>query len=190
MERSRARRTSNCRISWAVSRKLNGPLGATFAFTLVGADSREFGDSIVPPPPKLASPEYATELIELYWASLLRDVPFTDYETNAIAAAAAVELTLRGSTYAGPKDASGRVTPSLLFRGGPTGSGTFPGEEFGPYVSQFCIQPTRLGVQPFDQKMLTLAEGVDYLTDLDAWYAVQNGAVPLIPPAPASQGAS
>ncbi len=130
-------------------RKLNGPLGA-FAFTLVGADSRAFGDPLVPPAPALASPEYATELIELYWASLLRDVPFTDYETNATAAAAADELTARGASYAGPKDASGNVTPRLLFRGGLTLPGTppttyFAGEEFGPYVSQFCIRETTLG---------------------------------------------
>jgi len=166
-------------------RKLNGPLGA-FAFTLVGADSQAFGDSVVPPPPELASPEYATELIELYWASLLRDVPFTDYETNAIAAAAAEELTARGPSYAGPKDASGKVTPHLLFRGGLTSAGStyFHGEEFGPYVSQFCIRETNLGAQPFDQKMQTLAEDVDYLTDLDAWHVVQNGALPLVPAKP------
>jgi hypothetical protein len=59
-------------------RKLNGPAGA-FAYTLVGADSQHFGDSVVPPPPAVASAEYATELVELYWASLLRDVPFTEY---------------------------------------------------------------------------------------------------------------
>jgi hypothetical protein len=171
-------------------RKLNGPLGA-FAFTLVGADSQAFGDSVVPPPPALASPEYATELIELYWASLLRDVPFTEYDTNPIAVAAADELTTRAASYAGPRDAAGKVTPHLLFLGGLILPGTpkktyFAGEEFGPYVSQFCIRETNLGAQPFDQKMRTLAEDVDYLTDLDSWQAVQNGAVPLAPPKPAA----
>jgi len=164
-------------------RKLNGPLAA-FALTLVGADSQCFGDSIVPPAPKLASPQYATELVELYWASLLRDVPFTNYSTNATAIAAANELTQLGATYAGPMN-NGKVTPELLFRGGfndPTK--VFAGENIGPYISQFCIQPTTLGVQPMDQKMDTLAEGVDYLTNLDAWQAVQNGVMPLIPPAP------
>ena len=34
---------------------------------------------VVPPAPALASEAYATELVELYWASLLRDVAFTDY---------------------------------------------------------------------------------------------------------------
>jgi hypothetical protein len=64
--------------------KQNGPLGA-FALTLAGVDSQSFGDAVVPPPPKVDSKEYATELVELYWASLLRDVPFTEYETNATA---------------------------------------------------------------------------------------------------------
>jgi len=58
------------------TRKLNGPLGS-FALTLSGTDSQGFGDPIVPKPPSVSSKEYATELVELYWASLLRDVPFT-----------------------------------------------------------------------------------------------------------------
>ena len=164
-------------------RKLNGPLGA-FALTLVGADSQQFGDAIVPPPPALASPEYATELVELYWASLLRDVTFTEYETNATAIAAANELTQLGATYAGPME-HGKVTPHLLFRGGFNDPTTyFAGENYGPYISQLCILPTNLGAQPIDQKMHTLAEGVDYLTDLDAWQAIQNGLMPLSPAKP------
>ncbi|HEV7784786.1 MAG TPA: vanadium-dependent haloperoxidase [Thermoanaerobaculia bacterium] len=169
-------------------RKLNGPLGA-FALTLDGADSQHFGDAVVPPAPKLASPEYATELVELYWASLLRDVPFTEYATNATAIAAAKELTQLGATYAGPKNGK-VVTPGLLFRGGLTlphkkGKPTtyFAGETVGPYISQLCIRPTHLGAQPIDQIVDTLAAGVDYLTDLKAWAAVQNGAS-LPPPLP------
>jgi hypothetical protein len=165
-------------------RKLNGPLGA-FALTLAGADSQHFGDPLVPPAPKLASPEYATELVELYWASLLRDVPFTEYASNATAIAAAKELTQLGATYAGPKDAKGVVTPDLLFRGGLTlphkkGKPTtyFAGETIGPYISQLAIRPTHLGAQPLDQMLDTLAAGVDYLTDLNAWAAVQNGSIP------------
>ena len=174
-------------------RKLNGPLGA-FALTLVGADSQHFGAPLVPPAPKVASPEYATELVELYWASMLRDVAFTEYETNAIAIAAANELTQLAATYAGPKD-NGKVTPRLLFRGGLTLPGKkdrkaatyFAGEDIGPYVSQFSIRPTNLGVQSIDQKMQTNVAGVDYLTDLSAWQAVQNGSIPAISNVPDPQ---
>ena len=164
-------------------RKLNGPLGA-FALTLAGADSRNFGSPLVPAAPGLLSPEYATELVELYWASLLRDVPFTAYETNPIAIAAADELTRLAAWYAGPTD-HGTVTPKLLLRGGlrvPNQGGTatvyFASEDFGPYVSQFCLRPTSLGAQAIDQKMQTFVAGVDYLTRLDSWQAVQNGAIP------------
>jgi hypothetical protein len=157
------------------TRKLNGPLGS-FALTLIGADSQSFGDAIVPPPPKVNSKEYATELVELYWASLLRDVPFTAYETDATAIAAAHELTQLKAHYAGPLDA-GKVTPQLLFRGGFHGAkaGYFFGQNCGPYISQFCIHPTNLGAQQIDQKMQTFAPGVDYLTDLAEWQNVQSG---------------
>ena len=157
-------------------RTLNGPLAA-FAFSLVGADSRRFGDDVVPAAPALASPEYAAELIELYWGSLLRDVEFADYDRNNLALAAAAELSSLPA-YAGPRDGAGQVTTKLLFRGGAkVGNATlFPGQDVGPYLSQFCINPTMLGAQPIDQKVVGLAPGVDYMTDLDVWQAVQNGS--------------
>jgi len=156
------------------TRKLNGPLGA-FALTLNGADSRSFGDATVPPPPRVSSKEYATELVELYWASLLRDVPFTDYATNATAIAAAKELTQLKADYAGPLE-GGNVTPHLLFRGGSNDpTKRFAGQQFGPYISQFCIHPTSLGAQQIDQRMQTYAPGVDYMTDLHEWHNVQSG---------------
>jgi hypothetical protein len=157
------------------TRKLNGPLGA-FALTLAGADSQCFGDSIVSPPPSVKSKAYATELVELYWASLLRDVPFTEYESNATAQAAAKELTTLKQWYAGPLD-GGKVTPRVLFRGGFHGAkaGYFPGENFGPYISQLCVRPTNLGAQQIDQRMQSFAAGKDYMTDLAEWQNVQSG---------------
>ena len=89
---------------------------------------------VVPPAPALASAAYGTELVELYWASLLRDVAFTDYASNPIAAQAAAELTSM-PTYAGPRNGSGNVTPDLLFRG------PYPGETVGPYMSQLHLHP-------------------------------------------------
>src|ERR1700676_5073287 len=70
-------------------RTLNGPQGG-LAFYLECADASQFA---VPPAPALASEEYATELIELYWASLLRDIAFTDYKSNSDAKRAAAELS-------------------------------------------------------------------------------------------------
>jgi hypothetical protein len=163
------------------TRKLNGPLGA-FALQLVGTDSRGFGDAVVLTPPALDSVEYAIELVELYWASLLRDVPFTEYAANATAQAAAMELSAlvaaHPGKYAGPLDA-GKVTPGFLFRGGFNAQpGYFQGAIVGPYISQFCLLPTFLGRMPLDQKLKTLAAGQDFVTTLWEWENIQNGVAP------------
>ena len=147
-------------------RTLNGPMGA-YAYTMIGADGSQYGDQIVAPPPELDSEQYATELIELYWCSLLRDVAFTDYHKSQIAHHACHELS-NSVDYQGPTD-NGKVTPALLFRG------NFHGEEIGPYVSQFFLTPTMFGAAPFDQKYVTYKPNIDYMTDLDTWFAVQNG---------------
>src|SRR5215467_13304074 len=125
------------KIAVGGSRTLNGPQ-AGLAFYLDSLDGSQY---VVPPAPALASEAYATELVELYWASLLRDVAFTDYETSNVATQAAAELSSM-PTYAGPRDAANQVTTDLLFRGG------LAGEMDGPYVSQFLLQPTMLGSLP------------------------------------------
>lgn len=159
--------------------RLNGPRGA-FALQLVGKDSAGYA---VPAPPALGSMAYAIELVELYWASLLRDVPFSEYSSNATAQAAANELTALATAnsgqYAGPLDASGKVTPDLLFRGGQNANPAwFDGVTVGPYLSQFCLTPTSMGRVPVDQKIRTLMPGEDFMTDLATWYDIQNGAAP------------
>ena len=151
------------------TRTQNGPQGG-LCFDLCALDSAQFGQPIVPPAPTTASDQNATELLEHYWASLLRDVPFTDYGSSALAAEAAAELGAQ-STYWGPRNGSGHVTPNLLFRG------AFPGETLGPYLSQFFITPTSLGAQPLSQQMVTYLPNIDYLTSFSDWLAVQNGNV-------------
>src|ERR1700686_5858540 len=90
------------------TRTLNGPQGG-YAFDLEGADAYQFGSPLVPPPPALASDLNAAELLEHYWASLLRDVPFTKYAWNPIAIAAAAG-TSGISVYQGPGTSKGQVT--------------------------------------------------------------------------------
>jgi len=145
-------------------RTLNGPQ-AGLAFYLDCLDASQFA---VRPAPALASEAYAGELIELYWASLLRDVAFTDYPTNAVAAQAATELSSL-PTYAGPRNASNQVTPYLLFRG------PYNGETIGPYLSQFLLQPTALGSLPITQEYITNKAGVDFVTMPAEFLQVQNG---------------
>lgn len=159
------------------TRTQNGPLGGR-AFPLEGTDDGQFGNAtspqnqinqvVVPPAPKLAGPTYGTELVEMYWASLLRDVAFTDYATNPIAIAAAAELSSMPK-YLGPRDNSGTVTPDLLIRG------TYPGDTVGPYISQFMIMPTFLGSQSIDQKLHSYLADQDFMTDATTFLQVQNG---------------
>jgi hypothetical protein len=98
----------------------------------------------------------------------LRDVAFTDYPSDPVAAQAANELSSM-SSYAGPRDASHKVIPELLFRG------RFPGETIGPYMSQFLIKRTAMGAFGMDQQYTTLKASIDYMTDPTTFLQVQNG---------------
>src|SRR6266849_8201304 len=138
------------------TRTLNGPQGG-LAFDLEALDNTQFGQPQVPPAPPIASDQSATELLEHYWASLLRDVSFIDYGSSTLAVQAAAELGSQ-PTYFGPRNGSGQVTPNLLFRG------AFPGETLGPYLSQFFIRPTALGAQPISQQLVTYLPDTDYMT--------------------------
>ncbi len=159
------------------TRTLNGPQGG-LAVGLEGSDGVQFGNApcpdnqenvvVIPPAPALASAGYGTELVEMYWGSLLRDVAFTDYVSNTTAAEAAQELSAMPS-YAGPRDNHGNVTPGLLFRGG------YPGETIGPYMSQLAMIPSFLGAQEINQQMVTYAAGIDYMMDAATFQQVQNG---------------
>ncbi|MBZ5597995.1 MAG: vanadium-dependent haloperoxidase [Acidobacteriia bacterium] len=159
------------------TRTQNGPQGS-YAFDMEGLDSVQFGNApapgdqgapaCVPPFAQIASADYGAQLMEMYWSSLLYDVAFTDYATSDTAIAAAAELSAQPS-YRGPRDANGKVTPDLLFRG------AFPGETVGPYVSQFMITPTMFGTQPMDMLMQTFVAGLDYMTDTTTFQDVQNG---------------
>jgi hypothetical protein len=151
------------------TRRLNGPQ-AGLAFDLERLDNVQFGQPQVPPAPKTASDQNATELLEHYWASLLRDVAFTDYSSSRLAAQAAAELGAQ-RTYLGPRTRNGRVTPDLLFRG------AFPGETLGPYISQFFIKPTMLGALPISQRMVSYLPDIDYIDNFADWLTVQNGDV-------------
>ena len=146
---------------------LNGPQGG-LAFDMECLDSAQFGQPQVPPAPRVASDQNATELLEHYWASLLRDVAFSDYGSSALATQAAAELGAQ-PTYFGPRDANGRVTTNLLFRG------AFQGESLGPYLSQFFILPTMIGAQPLSQQMETYVPNLDYGADFTSWLDIQNG---------------
>jgi hypothetical protein len=143
------------------------------AFDLEGKDCFSF---VQPPPPPLASKELGAEIAENYWMAILRDVPYSDYQTSPLAAAAAADLTQFGADFKGAKDTNGQVTPRVLFRG------LTPGDVVGPYISQFFYQPCHFGANEISQKIRTVKTiadgGANYLTDFASWLSVQNGVSP------------
>jgi hypothetical protein len=146
--------------------KLVNPL-AGLAFELEGADSHHLA---IPAAPSFSSAEQAGEITELYWQALLRDLPFSEYETHPLAQMAAADLS-RLSDFRGPK--LGRsVTPQTLFRG------FTPADLSGPYISQFLLKPIPFGVQSIDQRMRTVMPGFDNMTEYSEWLNVQKGCLP------------
>jgi hypothetical protein len=140
---------------------------AGLAFTLEGRDPQSFE---LPAAPPLASACRAAEAVEAYWMALLRDVPFSEYETHPTVQAAIADLS-KLSDFRGPKEA-GRVTAKALFRG------FTPGDLVGPYVSQFLLKPFDFGALKIDQTFRTYRPERDYMTEFADWLAVQNGQAP------------
>lgn len=175
------------RIPLGGTRKLVNPVG-TLAVSLHGLNASQFG---LPAAPALASAWRAAEAVEIYWQSLLRDVPFAEYrdDTSNADIIAAVDELNRLEDFTGPK-VNGRVTPQTLFRGtvayvdpaDPTGARarwvTPPGVLDGPLVSQFLYRDVPLGNQSLPAKIRAYAPVPDFLTQYDEWLHVQNGNAP------------
>jgi hypothetical protein len=146
------------------SRKLLNPQGG-LAFDIQGPDTH---GTVIPPAPRIDRPENSAEMAELYWMALLRDVKFTDFDSAAIVAEAATELS-GFSDFRAPKE-NGQVTPRTLFRG------LTPGDLVGPYMSQFLLRDIQFGTLRIPHRHDTVATGVDYMTNFQEWLAVQRGA--------------
>ncbi len=153
-------------IPLGLGRRLTNPQAA-LAFDLEGADSHHMA---IAPAPTIAGPRAASELAEVYWMALARDVHFSDYASDATIAAAAAELS-RFSDFRGPR-AGGAVTPGTLFRG------DTPGDLAGPYLSQFLWMDLPMGALLVPQRMQTTVFGDDSMTGYEEWLAVQNGFQP------------
>jgi hypothetical protein len=148
------------------SRKLRNPQSG-LAFDLEGPDSHGLTMELVP---RIDSAQNSSEMAELYWMALCRDVPFTFYATdlNLIDPAAADLSTF--SDYRAPKDAA------ALFRG------VTDGDLAGPYVSQFLLKDIPYGSLTISQRQKTFVSGTNYLTDYASWLANENGVPPSSPP--------
>jgi hypothetical protein len=91
--------------------ELNDPQ-ATYAFDMVGLDGAATG---LDPPPTFASAGMATDMAELYWLSLTRDVPFRQYEADPLIAAAVVDLNAFSESLT--SNTKTKTTPATVFRG-------------------------------------------------------------------------
>jgi hypothetical protein len=173
------------------AKKLTNPQ-AGLAFDLEAPDAQAVTQ---PPAPRFDSAQTAAEMGELYWMALARDVPFVNYATEAgtagsILARAISSLNTEFPSFGGTVP----VTVQNLFRG------IYPGEQVGPYVSQFLLKGSvdprkpdgqgrdaaegyiTFGSQVIDQRQLTvkgfpeLGAAADYLTRFtEDWLPVQNG---------------
>ena len=153
--------------------KLNGPQVA-LAFDLQGLDSHA---TVIPPAPKIDSAQTAAEQVEHYWGSLLADVPFTEYSTNALVGQAVADMNSM-SFLSSPQNNQFPypVTRQNLFRGQfVPGDGNVQ----GPYLSQFMVQPTFYGAQPLSQQHQTFLPvaggGSNYMTSVAEYQLIQNG---------------
>jgi hypothetical protein len=177
--------------------------GAGLTFDLQGADAQAV---TMPPAPSLDSQELISEMAEVYWMALCRDVPFSRWSSDPTIAAARESLThmawfrgdltaqLDGDTDDLPASLARRrilstdgtqpVALDHLFRG------VAPGEKVGPYLSQFMLvgtpginnaQPISdgmigYGTQRINQRVRFATPGQDYMQTWSEWLDVQNGA--------------
>ncbi|HEV3048925.1 MAG TPA: vanadium-dependent haloperoxidase [Longimicrobium sp.] len=159
--------------------KLTNPQSG-LAFDLEAPDPQAI---TLPPAPRLDSEQAAHEMGELYWMAVARDVHFSAYGSNADITAAINSLNNEFPRFGGTVP----VTAQNVFRG------IYPGDQVGPYVSQFLLKgnndprkPNGLGrnaaegfisygARVIDQRLIPAAAGVDYLTSFATWLDVQNG---------------
>lgn len=140
------------------------PLVDLLAGVATSLDGVEPMDVPIPRAPALESRHAATELLELYWMALLRNVPFRDWQSHG-GDAAVTELNAwnqnthaeegvwfaEHSTARGGKPSWDRViTPNRLFRG------SAPGVDKGGYLSLFLLADVPCGTPDFEPKQYPL----------------------------------
>ena len=146
--------------------KLNDPQ-ACYAFDLVGVDSHA---THLDPPPTFASAAMASEMAELYWQALLVDVPFRQYDSHPLAAAAIADLN--GFSHSLTLGSDHKVTVDTLFRGETIGA------RVGPYISQFLLLEVPYGIGRIEQKYRFPTRGQNFMVEYSEWIACQNGKRP------------
>ena len=145
--------------------ELNNPQ-ASYAFDLVGLDSAA---TELDPAPNFSSALMASDMAELYWLALTRDVPFREYESHPMLAAAIGDINAFEPFRSG---AAARLTAATAFRG------ETPGDLIGPYLSQFLWLDIPYGIKTLEQRYTVPTRGQSFLTAYGDWLACQRGAKP------------
>jgi membrane-associated phospholipid phosphatase len=157
--------------------KLTNPISG-LSFDLEGPDSHALS---MRAPPKLRSDDAASEMAELYWMALCRDIDFTDFDNNNIIRQVVDSLNQNFFTYSDWP--SNPIIPATVFRG------NFKGDNIGPFVSQFLLKGNhdevlgrdetngfvKYGTASYDQRIVVGLKDKDYMSHYDSWLAVQNG---------------
>ena len=137
------------------------------------------------PAPRVLGLSTAAEMVELQWMALLRDEPL-----HALAGAAQVGCAIKDLNGAfaaavadDPNSDPGKLqlgvdlpqqvgtlhlSPQTIFRCG------LPGEDVGPFVSQFLLLDAPFGTQTISQKQTPYAKGQQFLVTFAGWVHAQN----------------
>lgn len=166
-------------------------MAAGHAFDLEGPDAQAV---TMPPAPTLHSDELVTEISELYWMALIRDIPFFQFRNNHLISKAIESLKCTSwiqkcddsEELSGheKKRLRGQLSLNSLFRG------KTPGDRIGPYISQFLLignkgiekyeKPehgyVQYGAMRMDQRVRVSLPRRDYMTTWESFIDAQNGA--------------
>lgn len=148
------------------TRSYLNPMGG-LAFNMEGPDSP--ATTLAAIPPAFASQAMGAQAAEIYWMTVCRDVPWDEYPSSPLIAAAVEDLN-SFPAYMGPKP----VTPQNIFRY------DYPGALIGPMVSQLLLQDFTYDGIPIDGRTrlprpVDGGDGIDFLTTFPEWLARQRG---------------
>ena len=144
--------------------ELNNPQ-ATYAFDLVGVDSAA---TALDPAPTFSSAHMASDMAELYWLALTREVPFREYDRHPLLTAAIGDINAL-ETFS---STAAKLTSATIFRG------DTPGDRIGPYLSQFLWLDIPYGLKTLEQRYTVPTRGQSFLTTYGDWLNCQRGARP------------
>lgn len=173
-------------------------------FDLQGPDAQAV---TMPPAPRFDSAELTAEILEVYAMAFLRDEPFENFPYAGGTVTLSQNLQnalnlLQGLDWFNPNanlnlnDAEASRIRRLDTNGNNLFRGVTPGEEIGPYISQFLLLGTqstetrgeenpgrratdgyiRYGVVGINNRVRTATLGKDYMTYWKNYLDVQNGA--------------